>query len=533
MGPWQVTTSANCTTKGVETRECTLDAKHTETQETPIDPTVHQWGEWDTETALTCTTVGKGSRICLLNQNHKETDQEIPALGHDYAWAVTTALTCSAQGEETGTCTHDESHTTTRAIPIDPTAHDWEQLTGTAPTCTETGSGKRKCRICNIEEPLNIIPALGHDYQNWTQTTAPTCTTAGVETGTCTHDPTHTTTRIGADALGHNYQWVTITAPTETTDGEETEICSHDSTHTRGTRTTNVGDGTTANPFRVYNVTTLSRVGKGTGTYAAWSLSAHYRQTDDIDLSSIANWSPIGNSNSSSTRFSGTYDGGGFTIANLTINNTLNTIYPARGLFGYVSTTGTICNVGLIDVNITSTDEMVGGVVGHNYGYVYNCYTSGNISSSFDSSGNVGGVVGYVNGGTVISCYSTANVTGVNNVGGVVGSNYNGGKVQNCVALNASITRMDPSSRTSFGRVVGLMITGGTLSNNYGMSPMTFPPITVSSNTTGIHGGNVTNSSPNGGYNNQTFWQNTIGWDFTNIWEMGGTPALPILKKGQ
>ncbi|MDR2716465.1 MAG: hypothetical protein LBB89_00155 [Treponema sp.] len=42
-----------------------------------------------------------------------------------------------------------------------------------------------------------------HTWGNWTQTTAPTCTTAGVDTRTCTLDPTHKETRAGAAALGH------------------------------------------------------------------------------------------------------------------------------------------------------------------------------------------------------------------------------------------------------------------------------------------------------------------------------------------
>jgi hypothetical protein len=43
---------------------------------------------------------------------------------------------------------------------------------------------------------------LGHNYGNWTQTTAPTCTVTGVDTKICSRDPLHTTTQT-IDELGH------------------------------------------------------------------------------------------------------------------------------------------------------------------------------------------------------------------------------------------------------------------------------------------------------------------------------------------
>jgi len=192
-GDWSVTKAATCTVKGEETRVCTLDATHKEIREIAINPTAHVWDEWEAEIEPTCTVKGKGSRICTLNSSHTQTGVDIPALGHDYEWETTAYPTCSAEGTETGTCTRDGS-TTTRSIPIDTTAHDWVQLAGIAPTCTDTGSGSRKCNICNTTETLNVIPALGHNY-HYVITTHATCLIDGVETGTCTHDATHTTAR--------------------------------------------------------------------------------------------------------------------------------------------------------------------------------------------------------------------------------------------------------------------------------------------------------------------------------------------------
>jgi hypothetical protein len=75
-----------------------------------------------------------------------------------------------------------------------------------------------------------------HDWGDFIQTTAPTCTEAGIETKTCKLDPSHTETRTGANALGHNWEWI------ETSIGVETKICSR-CNETDGLRLTlNIGD---------------------------------------------------------------------------------------------------------------------------------------------------------------------------------------------------------------------------------------------------------------------------------------------------
>jgi hypothetical protein len=191
-GDWTVTTAATCTTEGSKTRTCALDPLHTETEAVPIDPTAHNYlYVAGSGKAPTCTEDGNGNEVCTYNPSHTKSGVVIPALGHNYTWETITHATCSAKGSRTGTCTRDANHTMTEEIPIDPTAHDWEQLAGIAPTCTETGSGKRRCKICLTEETLNVIPALGHNWE-WVKTTDPTYTTEGVETKICTRDPSHT-----------------------------------------------------------------------------------------------------------------------------------------------------------------------------------------------------------------------------------------------------------------------------------------------------------------------------------------------------
>jgi len=265
-GEWEIITPATCTEKGEETRICTLDATHKETREIAINPNAHDWQQLS-GTAPTCTTTGNGTRKCNLC-NKEESGNNLPALGHKYGnYEVTKEPTCSDEGIETAVCSHDSSHTITRAVPIDPDAHDWKQLSGTPATCTTEGNGERECKICaKKEETLETFPALGHKFADWTQTTAPTCTEAGEETGTCTHDSSHTMTRA-VPALGHQYanNWKITTPATCTTAGEETGTCTHDSSHTT-TRAIPALGHQYANNWKITTPPTVVQAGTETDT---------------------------------------------------------------------------------------------------------------------------------------------------------------------------------------------------------------------------------------------------------------------------
>ncbi|MFY4749969.1 filamentous hemagglutinin N-terminal domain-containing protein [Aliarcobacter butzleri] len=134
----------------------------------------------------------------------------------------------------------------------------------------------------------------------------------------------------------------------------------------------------------------------------------------DVDISSISNWTPIGNS---TTKFTGNFDGLGHTISKLKINNTSN----FTGLFG--NTDGaTIKNIGVVDADIQSYYQA--GIL---IGYAKNTtikksYTTGKITGT---GSEIGGLVGYFisEGGNsyIENSYSSADVTGTNYAGGLVG----------------------------------------------------------------------------------------------------------------
>ena len=96
------------------------------------------------------------------------------------------------------------------------------------------------------------------------------------------------------------------------------------------------------------------------------------------------------------------------------------------GLFGRIGSGGTVKNVVLEGVQITSDNSLgsVGGVAGYSYGNIEYCSVSGSVSVSGIS--DVGGVVGYQVGGSITGCSSSATVKGTQRAGGVAGATNSG-----------------------------------------------------------------------------------------------------------
>ena len=81
--------------------------------------------------------------------------------------------------------------------------HDWHDTETTLPTCTEDGEKGKVCSRCGMKETKKI-PALGHEWGDWTVTTPATCTNEGVETRICNRDSSHVETRT-IPTTGHNW----------------------------------------------------------------------------------------------------------------------------------------------------------------------------------------------------------------------------------------------------------------------------------------------------------------------------------------
>ena len=167
----------------------------------------------------------------------------------------------------------------------------------------------------------------------------------------------------------------------------------------------------------------------------------------NIDLTGKG-WTPIGTSFDNS--YKGTFDGGGHTITGLAV--TTNDQFV--GLFGSIGYAGTVKNVMMEDVQITSNhgSGFAGGVAGFSDGTIENCSVSGSVSGTV----YVGGVVGAQWNGSTTGCSSSATVKGTVYVGGVVGQTNGGATLTACYATGNVIIEIDPVTNISGGGLVGL-----------------------------------------------------------------------------
>jgi hypothetical protein len=165
----------------------------------------------------------------------------------------------------------------------------------------------------------------------------------------------------------------------------------------------------------------------------------------NIDLTG-KDWTPIGTSFDNS--YTGTFDGGGHTITGLTITTKDQFV----GLFGYLNRAGTVKNVVMEGIQITSNHMFgnTGGVAGFSWGTIENCSVSGSVSGTKC----VGGVVGAQKAGSITGCSSSATVKGTVDVGGVAGEKW--GSMTACYATGNVTLEIDSPKNLSGGSLVGM-----------------------------------------------------------------------------
>ena len=267
-----------------------------------------------------------------------------------------------------------------------------------------------------------------------------------------------------------------------------------------------------------------------------WKLDINITLDNDIDLTGI-DWTPICPDNSK--KYTGTFDGGNHTITGLTVTGSNR----YAGLFGQIGPGGTVKNVVLTEVNVTS-GTFVGGVAGWSFGgNIENCSVSGSVSGS--SGSDVGGVVGYQQVGSITGCSSSATVKGTERAGGVVGVT-NGGTtlLTACYATGNVTVENDDTSNAWAGGIVGMNGTG-TLIACYAAGNVSG---NIVGGAVGVNYANVTAcywsglpDNDNGGATKvdgtTVTWQNAVDAMNTALqsagseWRYELTGALPTLKK--
>jgi hypothetical protein len=214
------------------------------------------------------------------------------------------------------------------------------------------------------------------------------------------------------------------------------------------------GTGEPNTPYLIADANDMNEIGENSDDW-----DAHFLLVTDINLIDYnqTNFNLIGNSN---TKFTGVFDGNGFTISNFTWNSpTADYI----GLFGFVDDPNAeIKEVRLIDPNVRGRDG-VGALVGYlGDGTITGCSVEGGVVSGDTF---VGGLTGFNNDSTTSNCYATGTVSGHWWVGGLTGLNDDS-IISNCYAA-ASV-----SGDFIVGGLTGLN-DYGTISNCYAEGSVT------------------------------------------------------------
>jgi hypothetical protein len=176
-------------------------------------------------------------------------------------------------------------------------------------------------------------------------------------------------------------------------------------------------------------------------------LRLHYRLTENIVLDADSGgWAVIGGNDA---RFTGSFDGQGFSISNLSVKAAAANY---QGMFGYIGAEGTVRNLGLENVEIL-TGEMInhkGGIAGRSDGVILNCHVTGNISGN----SYIGGIAGQ-NAGIIAQCRSESAVKSkIMNGGGIVGINDKGSFIRDCYS-SGSVTGEGGKIGGAFGGIAG------------------------------------------------------------------------------
>jgi hypothetical protein len=218
------------------------------------------------------------------------------------------------------------------------------------------------------------------------------------------------------------------------------------------------GTGEPTDPYQINTTQDLIDLGETTGDY-----DKSFILTADIDLDPGENpfeQAVIAPDTDAEPEFqgvpfSGSFDGDGHIIHNLTIvsNDGIG------GLFGKLASTAKVLDLGVVDVNVTSNSVagLVGGLAALNEGRISSSYSTGTVMANGSV---IGGLVGH-NLGTIVNCYSRCDVTGLTQVGGLVGLNTNEGNLLDCTS-NGLLTNCD---------IIGIIINCYSTGNVIGGSP--------------------------------------------------------------
>lgn len=301
------------------------------------------------------------------------------------------------------------------------------------------------------------------------------------------------------------------------------------------------GDGTAGNPYVIANAEQLDKVRN--------YLDSHFVLNGNLDMdvtsyNTGSGWVPIG---TTSSPFTGTFDGNGKEINGLFINSG-----TSIGLFGTITANAKISDLTLQRATINASGSNVGILVGYMQGgTIRDCYVEGRVTSS-NGSFYTGGLVGRMGSeATITSSHANVDVFGYSGVGGLVG--VNDGSIQQSYSegsVGGNFTQIGGLVGENFGTVnqayslaqitSGSTKTGGLIGDNKGSVIETYAAGEVMGSAQdtggliGVSSGSVLKSY----YDTETTTMNDTGkglplttvemknknlflnWDFDSVWQI-------------
>ena len=212
-----------------------------------------------------------------------------------------------------------------------------------------------------------------------------------------------------------------------------------------------------ANVTYLYNASDLRLFEKsvnGGNTYAGKTV----KLMNNVNLAGIE-WNPVGQT--CATQFQGIFDGQGKTISNMTVNNPSESENVSSGFFGWLENTSGVVvkDVKFENANVTGS-HYVGVVAGYLSGTITGCEVNGStvngVNMNSKANGDkVGGIVGYINAGTVSNnTVTNCSVIGNRDIGGIVGAINAGTTFTSNAVSDTEIAYETEKSYDSAGAIV-------------------------------------------------------------------------------
>ncbi|MHC4112104.1 MAG: GLUG motif-containing protein [Planctomycetota bacterium] len=291
------------------------------------------------------------------------------------------------------------------------------------------------------------------------------------------------------------------------------------------------GTGEPNDPYQIRDANHMQAIGADANDW-----DKHFKLMADIDLSGYTGteFNIIGTN--PTTPFTGVFDGNYRKIYNF--NYSVDDLSVPLGLFAFaVGVDSEIRNLGLIEPNVVAPGVRdTGALVGFLGCTIKNCYVErGSVSGLY----NVGGLVGSNFEGTILNCWTSGTVTGMRSfVGGLVGASgadWFPGEVRNCYSI-ADVTVVEGiaggllgassgnrvSNCFAAGKVQATVYAGGIV--GFGNTPTDCFWDIEATGSLGGGGGKTTAEMQM----ESTF--TSANWDFINTWNIGENQTYPYLR---